>query len=404
MPIQYKYYIFFSFLFFCFTISGQNIDGRWEGIVQQKNSEDIYIYSLEVSIDGQAASGVASSKLENGTNSAAFIMSGIWDGQKLLLQEVKQTSPYKPKWCLKSINLDFLSTEEGLFLKGDWTAKNCKPGSMNLKKISTFEMELEEKPFTIIGNWRGHLSQSDRDYGFFYEITFEKGGKGWSKIISEGEGGTAKHSLTWTYAEQEQLLSITEREVIERTNPKWKWCIKSGELKMQRNGMGFILQGDWAGHIENKNSVTGACAPGIMILEKPVITQTTKKEIDVISKPYENKYHRKVKIGRTVEVSNKDIKIKIWDSGTVDGDYATLFLNGKRILNNYKVRKYKKGILVELNEEENVLILHAEDLGDIPPNTVAVSIVDGKKETMIVMNSNLKESDAILIRRFKIKD
>lgn len=403
MSLQYKSYIFLSLLFLSFTISGQNINGRWEGIIQQKDSEDIYLYNLEISIDGQAVSGQASSKLEDGTNSAAFIMSGIWEGQKLLLQEVKQIRPEKPKWCLKSINLDFVSTEEGLFLKGDWTAKNCKPGSINLKKITSFEIEVEEKPFSIIGNWRGHLSQSDRDYGFFYEITFEKEGRGWSKILSEGEGGNAKHSLKWTYAYEEQLLTITETEVIERTNPKWKWCIKSGILQMQRNGMGFTLQGDWEGHIENKSLKTGACAPGIMILEKPVLTKTTKKEVDNISKPYENKYHRKVKIGRTVEVSNKNIKIKIWDSGTVDGDYATLFLNGKRILNNYRVRKYKKGILVELNEGENVLILHAEDLGDIPPNTVAVSIVDGKKETMIVMNSNLKESDAILIRRFQVK-
>ena len=139
-------------------------------------------------------------------------------------------------------------------------------------------------------------------------------------------------------------------------------------------------------------------------MEKPVLTREVKREISVLTKPYEEQTDRIVKVGRTVEVNSKNVKIKIWDSGTVDGDYATLFLNGERILNNYRVQKYKKGIPVVLNAEENLLILHAEDLGDIPPNTVAVSVVDGAKETVIIMNSNLKESDAILIRRFRLKD
>ena len=191
---------------------------------------------------------------------------------------------------------------------------------------------------------------------------------------------------------------------MERTDDKWKWCIKSGTFKLSRRGMSYFMEGDWSGFIEEHDPETGACAPGSLILEKPVLTKEIRKEINVLTKPYEDQTGRVVKVGRTVEVKSRNVRIKIWDSGTVDGDYATLFLNGERILNNYRVQKYKRGIPVELNAEENLLILHAEDLGDIPPNTVAVSVVDGKEETVIIMNSNLKESDAILIRRFRLKE
>jgi hypothetical protein len=49
------------------------------------------------------------------------------------------------------------------------------------------------------------------------------------------------------------------------------------------------------------------------------------------------------------------------------------------------------------------LVLHAESLGSVPPNTIAVSVFDGVKEQTIVLCSNLKESGAVLIRTFQVK-
>lgn len=386
------------------VLFSQNLSGKWDGSVQQEGSREIYFYSLEFTVDGEAVSGTAVSKSEDGTTEAHFIISGIREGSKLTLQEIKQTSPEEPKWCLKSISLNYEMLDAGAELKGRWTAKGCKPGKIRLKKIATIEKEIKEEEFAITGKWIGHLTQSDRDYGFYFELNLEESGVGGSFIVSEGNGGSANHRLFWTYNESLKTFSFDELYVEDRTKEQWKWCIKSGQLQLRRQGMSYYLEGDWSGHIEEKDPELGACAPGKVILEKPVLTREIIREINTLTKPYEEQAGRVVKVGRTVEVSSNNVRIKIWDSGTVDGDYATLFLNGERILNNYRVQKYKKGIPVQLNAEENLLILHAEDLGKIPPNTVAVSVVDGNKETVIIMNSNLKESDAILIRRFKLKE
>ena len=76
-------------------------------------------------------------------------------------------------------------------------------------------------------------------------------------------------------------------------------------------------------------------------------------------------------------------------------------MNGRRVINQYRVNKRKWSIPVEILDGENILILHAEDLGDIPPNTVAVSIDDGVEEQIIVVSSNLEESGAILVQPFE---
>ena len=53
---------------------------------------------------------------------------------------------------------------------------------------------------------------------------------------------------------------------------------------------------------------------------------------------------------------------------------------------------------IQLREESNFLIMHANDLGDIAPNTVALSIDDGVKEQRLIVSSNLAESGAVLIK------
>jgi hypothetical protein len=79
-----------------------------------------------------------------------------------------------------------------------------------------------------------------------------------------------------------------------------------------------------------------------------------------------------------------------------------LFLNGKMLLNKYRATRRKYEIPVTLEKPVNYLILHAINLGNITPNTVAVSVDDGRGEQIIMVSSTLKSSGAIMIREFRI--
>lgn len=390
---------------FCLPLFAQQIGGQWEGTLVQDGKEEAFYYLLQLEQDGDAFSGESFSRTPDGQHSARFVVTGFWDGKQLILQEIQQLEPENPRWCMKYATLQ-LGTKDGIpTLEGGWEAKGCTPGKLLLKQKVDLVEELVERevPFTMEGKWTGQLAQSDRNYGFYFELSLDDATNGGSYIVSEDNGGSANHSLSWSLSNEgaEQIVRFQESEVVVRTDDKWKWCIKSASLRLRRDVHKYIMEGSWNGFIEGYTLETGPCASGNIYLEKPILTETFQKQSVQAAKPYEDENKRKVKVGQVIEVKNEQLRIRVWDNGTVDGDYVTLFLNGQRILNNYRVSKSKRAIPVKLNQDDNFLILHAEDLGDISPNTVAVSIDDGVREQQIILSSNLRESGAILIKKIQ---
>ena len=386
----------------------QDFSGTWDGILTQKNKSESYYYQITITQVGQSISGTSFSSSPDEKNKGGFVLTGIWDGKQLVLQEVEQTQPEAGGWCLKYMLLEFSEKDGKQRLEGEWKADGCTPGAIILeRKIGNLKTSIakEEAHFSFAGRWTGHLSQSDRDYGFFYELTLETNGGGQSYIVSEDNGGSAFHQLGWAFQLSDSLFTLNETMVVSKTDPKWKWCIKSARLRLRKTPNSYVLEGTWEGYLEGLDAKTGKCAPGKVYLEKLIDTQVIETTIAEGTKvpEYTEVVKREVKVARIVEVQSPNVRIKVWDNGSVDGDIASLFLNGKQILSKHRVGKLKHGIPVKLQAVDNFLILHAESLGDIPPNTVAVSVDDGKKEQVIILVSNLQTSGAILIRQFKVE-
>lgn len=385
--------------------SAQNLSGEWAGTLTQNGKSGAFTYQINIVQDGDAIFGTAFSNTPDGKNTAQFNLTGAWDDSKLILQEIVQTAPEKPRWCLKYAILNLSVADNALKLEGDWKADGCAPGKISLTKRSGLEELIadETEIFSMAGRWTGILSQTDRNHGFYYEIQLSADGRGVSQIVAEDNGGSAHHRLEWSFSPADSSILIEESALTEKTDPRWKWCIKTSRLRLRRESARYVLEGAWEGYIEGNTPPAGRCAPGAIVLEKPILTRSIVKTIEQPFQAYEVSTQRQAKIMSTVEVKSATIKLKIWDNGTVDGDIATVFLNGEQLVNRHRVSKYKYSIPVTLKEDNNFLILHAEDLGDIPPNTVAVSVDDGVREQIIVLSSNLKESGAILIRQFKIE-
>lgn len=398
--------VLLSLIVFFFTstiIWTQDLSGIWEGTLYQDDRDKTYYYQVQIEQNNGIIKGTSFSRDEETGNKAQFTLTGAWNGEQLVLQEIEQVSPPTPKWCLKYITLE-LMTGPSSRLEGRWKADGCRPGKLILNSPKQLEPQqdyLPETSFNIAGKWMGFLYQDDRNYGFYYEVDIDEGGEGTSYIVSEDNGGSAYIKLNWDYDPEEERLMIKETAVREKTDEKWPWCIKSAKLNLKAAKDRHMLEGDWLGYIEGHTQKSGACAPGKMLLER-IIPSPEIKEEEKKMLPYEQNAKRKVKVERVVEVSSPNIRIKVWDNGIVDGDIVTIFLNGKQLLENHRVNKRKFGMNVQLNESTNFLILHAEDLGDITPNTVAVSIDDGQREQVIILSSNLRESGAVMIKEFKV--
>ncbi|MDO6470724.1 hypothetical protein [Maribacter sp. 1_MG-2023] len=107
---------------------------------------------------------------------------------------------------------------------------------------------------------------------------------------------------------------------------------------------------------------------------------------------------RKISYTKEFEFNSEDIVIKIWDHGRQDGDIVSIYLNGVQVVKKYYLTYWKKEFKIKLDPtKSNDLFLYAHNLGDSPPNTVSVEISDGKKSENIVLNSDLKSCEAVLI-------
>ena len=394
------------FLLPLLSLCAQDLSGHWEGFISQDGKTDTFLYQVDLQPGSKGYPGTSFSQTKDGSASATFQLTAYLDGRQLILQELGQLEPAKPKWCLKYANLTLEQFPFHDRLSGPWKADGCKPGQMFLerRKLPAGETAEEIIPPTITGKWTGTLSQSDRDYGFYFEMDLGAGRSGQSHIVSDDDGGSASHRLEWQYDSIFQLLAFKELKVATRTDPSWTWCIKSGTLNFRREPARLVLEGEWNGFLEGFDLQSGPCANGSLYLEKPILTRALVQKQSMLQQPYEAESKRSIKLERVLEVHSSSIKIKVWDNGTVDGDVATVFLNGERILKEHRVDKRKLGIPVKLNQEDNFLVLHAESLGDISPNTVAISVDDGVREQIIILSSNLNESGAVMIRKFRVKE
>ncbi len=108
---------------------------------------------------------------------------------------------------------------------------------------------------------------------------------------------------------------------------------------------------------------------------------------------------RKLTYVDEMSVSSNKISINIWDHSRKDGDIVSIYLNGEAVISKYSLEYYKKKIELTLDPSKpNDLFLYANNLGKYPPNTVSIEIVDGKTSENIVLNSDLKSCEAVLIK------
>ncbi len=386
---------------------GQDFSGRWEGAIRQQNSDQAYPYRVDLTVENNQVNGRAISWNAGKTDSASFNVTGAWDGNKLILQEIRQLTGRKGAWCMKYAALQPQNVDGGTRLTGPWTADNCTPGEVTLFRrgpgaapqplVSTASSDPVSE---LEGQWTGQLYQDDRNYTFYFEMKLDPDGRGTSHIISEENQGSAIMEIDWRDMGDNSIV-FTETGVLQKSDPDWPWCLKRGSLRGRKESDKYVLEGPWEGFIEGYVDVPrGRCAPGRIYLEKAI--KTPESEAAKMNyAPYETEEGRTVKVMRIIKVQRPNIVIKVWDNSTVDGDVVTLFLNGSRILQDHRVTKRKSPIRVRLEEQENFLILHAVDLGEISPNTVAVSIDDGTREQVLILSSNLSESGAVLVRKIE---
>ncbi len=133
---------------------------------------------------------------------------------------------------------------------------------------------------------------------------------------------------------------------------------------------------------------------------KPEIKPVPEAEKTPLTVPAlaEEKFRSRRNILQTViPVTAATIELRFYDNAQVDGDSIALFLNDKLIFKN--IRLTDKAYTIQLNaselQDDNELVMVAENLGSIPPNTSFMVAIVGDKRYEARLYANEKSSALI---------
>jgi hypothetical protein len=147
---------------------------------------------------------------------------------------------------------------------------------------------------------------------------------------------------------------------------------------------------------------------------KPTLTKNTadvlSQKITPPSKPITNLLNdsvlglpkevalRKTEIIDTITTQAKKITISIYDNGTVDGDTVSVFHNGKIILAHQRLsgKPLEVTIDVNLQNPKHEIILFAENLGSMPPNTALLIIQAGRRRYELRSAADLTKNASVV--------
>lgn len=134
-------------------------------------------------------------------------------------------------------------------------------------------------------------------------------------------------------------------------------------------------------------------------------SEALKKEknvaAEVIAKPRPQN-DRKIQKISDIYFSSDSLQLSFFDNGTIDGDTVSVILDGKTIAEKIKLttNAFRLAIPTKIDHNDSlILVMHAESLGLIPPNTGLLVIQDGAIRHEIRFEGDLQRSSAIILRR-----
>lgn len=112
---------------------------------------------------------------------------------------------------------------------------------------------------------------------------------------------------------------------------------------------------------------------------------------------------RVTKSDQSFYFENDSLVLTLYDNGDVDGDTVTVIMNGNVIFSKagLSTKAHTKTVYITPNMDSVKLVMYAESLGEIPPNTGLLIVNDGEKRYDVRFSADLSTNAAIVLRRKK---
>jgi hypothetical protein len=253
------------------------------------------------------------------------------------------------------------------------------------------------------------------------------------EVRNLGGGGTCimNYKLTYSRSGKEEYLEGTylgKSENIEdpEKNGKWGDC-GSGKVFLRR-----VVTSDFYVEPFLKNKPNTAppvvkTVPKIVTppVKKPVETKPRQNTTVTLSKPKRDSIAktevvieqpkkiipkaiplprqtraRENDLVKTLVVSNPEVTVKLYDNGEVDDDTITVYMDDRAVLTKKRLSATPLTVTLKMDEDnpEHILVMVAENLGRIPPNTSLMIVYDGDKRHEVRITSTEQKNAMVRFR------
>lgn len=376
-----KRFIFFLLLGIGFSANAQDLTGIWRGNFKGENArylealgqESRYKVELQVDQNAKAFSGVTYSYLTtvfygkatckgtvNPTNGKVFI-------EELKIVEVRMSGGSNA--CVMTYFLQYSKVGNEEFLEGTYTSmntsdsSNCGRGQVFLRKVQTSDFYKEPFLLKKEAEKKPPVAKAEPE-----------------KPVAKPNTATAKTSTTKTATGTKTTRTTKTTTTTKSSNSTTKTVTK----KIQE-------------------PVVKSSAPVTVMPEQPKLDTIKKVEIKPRPLPPLPKViaSRENEVVRTITTGARKLIINIYDNGAIDNDTISVYHNRKLVLSKKRLTDKPLTIEIELSEEDDTheLVMVAENLGEIPPNT-SLMVVNAGKQYYEVRITSTEQKNAVVVFKY----
>lgn len=108
---------------------------------------------------------------------------------------------------------------------------------------------------------------------------------------------------------------------------------------------------------------------------------------------------RENKIEKTLVVRSPEITIRLYDNGEIDNDTITVYHNNEAVVMKKRLAYEPLTVTIHATAQNRIheLVMVADNLGTVPPNTALMVITCGDKRYELSLSSDLKHNAKIVI-------
>lgn len=110
---------------------------------------------------------------------------------------------------------------------------------------------------------------------------------------------------------------------------------------------------------------------------------------------------RENELVKTIFVDQEDIIVRLYDNGEIDDDTISVFLDDVVVLSAQRLSTTPLTVKIKITdyEPEHVMVMVAENLGRIPPNTSLMIVQDGEKRYEVRITSTEQKNAMVRFRK-----